>query len=205
MVEVCGVGYEIWIGKPPNDPLGSVVTFYTHFVVREHEQLLYGFPTRAERDMFRRLITVNGIGPKVALSLLTHLTPQQMVLAVVEEDSGRLKGVPGIGPKTARRLILELKDKLKDLFPAYEAGEAADRSKAYEEEKGDMHSDMLAQPVHWAQHVEEALLALGFRQEEAREALQYIKTVYTAADKESDLALEIYLKEALKYLSRPSL
>lgn len=212
VIAACGIGYELYVGKPPTEPLETMVTYYTHFVVREHEQLLYGFPTQAERDMFRRLITISGIGPKVALSLLTHLTPQQMMLAVVEEDSGRLKGVPGIGPKTAKRLILELKDRLKDLWPAYQETSHVAQTHAHsidatvtagdkdEHEPPTHRSD---DPVFWSLYVGEALQALGFQEEEVSSAIQYIKNKNTsvAEGEEHIPSLEQYLKEALKYLA----
>lgn len=210
VIEACGIGYELYVGKPPIEPLDTMVTYYTHFVVREHEQLLYGFSTQAERDMFRRLITISGIGPKVALSLLTHLTPQQMMLAVVEEDSGRLKGVPGIGPKTAKRLILELKDRLKDLWPVYEETAHVVQTHAHStdtivtadsEVERDTPAHRSEPPVYWALYVQEALQALGFREEEASYAIQYIKSASVAEGEDQTPSLEQYLKQALKYLA----
>ncbi|WP_052329859.1 Holliday junction branch migration protein RuvA [Thermicanus aegyptius] len=115
VVEAGGIGYCIFTANPAAVIAreGEEVTLYLHQVIREDAHLLYGFPSREERSMFRHLLGVNGIGPKGALSILSSLSPQQIALAIVQEDVKRLKSLPGIGQKTAQRLILDLKDKLK--------------------------------------------------------------------------------------------
>ncbi|WP_119156950.1 Holliday junction branch migration protein RuvA [Caldimonas tepidiphila] len=115
LLDVNGVGYEVDVPMStfynlPN--LGERVTLLTHFVVREDAQVLFGFLTAAERETFRLLIRISGVGPRMALSLLSGLSVAELAQAVSLQESGRLVKVPGIGKKTAERLLLELKGKL---------------------------------------------------------------------------------------------
>lgn len=117
LLDVAGVGYEVQL--PMNcfyrlPDIGESVSIVTHFVVREDAQLLYGFHDQETRSMFRELIKVNGIGPKVALAILSGLNSQQLVAAVSSDDLASLTKVPGVGKKTAERLLVELKDRLKN-------------------------------------------------------------------------------------------
>ncbi len=115
MVDVHGVGYEIDVPMSTFynlPPVGHEVTLLTHFVVREDAQLLYGFLTAEERDTFRLLLKVSGIGARTALSILSGMSVADLVNAVALQEAGILTKVPGIGKKTAERLLLELKDKL---------------------------------------------------------------------------------------------
>jgi Holliday junction DNA helicase RuvA len=118
IVSCAGVGYEIDVPMSTFYPLpraGDEVTLLTHLVVREDAHLLYGFLTAAERTTFRQLLKISGVGPKVALSVLSGLSVEDLAAAVTAEDSGRLTKIPGIGKKTAERLVLELRDKLPKL------------------------------------------------------------------------------------------
>ena len=115
LIDVNGVGYEVDVPMSSfyNLPgLGERVTLLTHFVVREDAQLLFGFLTAPERAVFRQLIKISGIGPRMALSLLSGLSVAELTQAVAQQQAGRLVKVPGIGKKTAERLLLELKGKL---------------------------------------------------------------------------------------------
>lgn len=115
LIDVSGVGYEVDVPMSTfcNLPeVGGELMLYTHFVVREDAQLLYGFATLAERAVFRALIKISGVGPKIALALLSGITVDQLKDAVDRGESGLLTKVPGIGKKTAERLVLELKGKL---------------------------------------------------------------------------------------------
>ncbi len=115
LIDVNGVGYEVDVPMSSfyNLPgLGERVTLLTHFVVREDAQLLYGFLTAAERATFRQMIKISGIGPRMALGVLSGLSVAELTLAVTQQQTGRLVKVPGIGKKTAERLLLELKGKL---------------------------------------------------------------------------------------------
>ena len=152
LVDVAGVGYEVDVPMSTfyNLPgLGERVVLLTHFVVREDAQLLYGFLTHDERATFRQLVKISGIGPRLALSILSGLSVNELAQAITRQDSGRLVKVPGIGKKTAERLLLELKGKLGDAL-------AAPASVA-----SDAQADIL-----------QALLALGYSDKEAAAALK---------------------------------
>ena len=115
VVEAGGIGYMIYVPAtvlPALPGLGEEIKIYTHFSVKEDGQSLYGFLHREDREMFRRLISVNGVGPKGALSILSVLGPDDLRLAIVTGDSRSISRAPGIGQKTAQRVILDLKDKL---------------------------------------------------------------------------------------------
>jgi holliday junction DNA helicase RuvA len=115
LVDVGGVGYEVDVPMSTffNLPaLGERVTLLTHFVVREDAQVLFGFLTPPERDAFRLLVKISGVGPRTALSVLSGLSVTELSAAVGRQDGTRLTKVPGIGKKTAERLLLELKGKL---------------------------------------------------------------------------------------------
>lgn len=115
LIDVSGVGYEVDVPMSTfcNLPeVGGELTLHTHFVVREDAELLYGFATLAERAVFRALTKISGVGPKIALALLSGITVDQLKDAVDRGETGLLTKVPGIGKKTAERLVLELKGKL---------------------------------------------------------------------------------------------
>ena len=152
LIDVQGVGYEVDVPMSTFYNLGNLgekVSLLTHFVVREDAQILFGFLTVEERATFRQLIKISGVGPKMALSLLSGLSVAELAAAVSKQDSGRLVKVPGIGKKTAERLLLELKGKLgPDLaLPASVAN--------------DNQADIL-----------QALIALGYSEKEAGAALK---------------------------------
>ena len=118
LLDCQGVGYEIEVPMTtffdlPNE--GSEVSLLTHLVVREDAHLLFGFATTPERHMFRQLIKVNGIGAKVALSILSSIESNELTNAIKTDDTNMLIKIPGIGKKTAERLVLELKDRVKDI------------------------------------------------------------------------------------------
>ena len=115
LLDCNGVGYEVHVPMSTfyNLPdLGSKVSLLTHFVVREDAQILYGFASAAEREAFRQLIRISGVGPRTALSVLSGMSVGELAQAVTLQEAGRLIKVPGIGKKTAERLLLELKGKL---------------------------------------------------------------------------------------------
>ncbi|HMM21194.1 MAG TPA: Holliday junction branch migration protein RuvA [Selenomonadales bacterium] len=113
-INVQGVGYRVFIPNSTRQELAvdKPVTLFTHLNVREDALLLYGFYSQAEYDLFQQLITITGIGPKVALGVLSAVTPTEFCAAVSQKNAVLLTRIPGIGKKTAERLILELKDKL---------------------------------------------------------------------------------------------
>lgn len=117
LLEVSGVGYEIQLPMSSFYPLpdiGQEAIIYTHFVVREDAQLLYGFADKHERAMFRELIKVNGVGPKLALAILSGMSANQFVQCIHSDALSALVKLPGVGKKTAERLVVEMKDRLKN-------------------------------------------------------------------------------------------
>ena len=132
LLDVSGVGYEVDVPMSTfcNLPeAGAEVTLLTHFVVREDAMLLYGFATAAEREAFRALIRISGVGPRIALAVLSGLTVEQLASADEAGEAGLLTRIPGIGKKTAERLILELKGKLKGAaFAGLSSAEGASRA-----------------------------------------------------------------------------
>ncbi len=155
LVEAGGVGYEIEVPMSTfyNLPAsGERVTLLTHLVVREDAHLLYGFATDPERRAFRQLLKISGVGPRIALAVLSGMSVGELVEAVAAQESGRLVRVPGIGKKTAERLLLELKGKLGDAV----SGVAVNREK----------------PA--ASDVINALLGLGYSDKEAQLAVKHL-------------------------------
>ncbi len=134
LLDINGVGYEVTLPMScfyelPN--VGQAATVLTHFVVREDAQLLFGFNTKTERALFRELIKTNGVGPKLALAILSGMTADQFIHNVEQGEITALVKLPGVGKKTAERLIVEMRDRLKgfggyDLFNPAPAGLAAD-------------------------------------------------------------------------------
>ena len=153
LLDCHGVGYEVQVPMSTfyNLPdVGQSVSLLTHFIVREDAQLLYGFATAPERDAFRQLIKVTGVGPRMALGVLSGLGVQELAQAITAQETGRLVKVPGIGKKTAERLLLELKGKL-----------GADLGSAHAHASTAQQADIL-----------QALLALGYNDKEAAAALK---------------------------------
>jgi len=121
LVDVNGTGYEVDVPMSTfyNLPaIGERVVLLTHFVVREDAQILFGFLSHEERNTFRQLVKISGVGPRTALAILSGLSVTELAQAVSLQESGRLVKVPGIGKKTAERLLLELKGKLGDAVAA---------------------------------------------------------------------------------------
>lgn len=128
-LDVGGVGYRVAMSTASLAALpaeGDSVTVYTYMQVREDEMSLFGFENTAERELFERLITVSGVGPKVALAALSSFSPDDLVRAIALEDVTLLSSIPGVGKKTAQRLVLELKDRLgvPEMVGASAAGSA---------------------------------------------------------------------------------
>ncbi len=140
VVENGGIGYKIFMSK--NSILkagesGDSVKIYTHYHVREDEISLYGFLTGEEMNLFERLISVSGVGAKSAISMLSNITPSEFVMCIIKDDITRLTKIPGIGKKSAQRIVLELKDKLKAeadvLDPEEDTGTVLENTNAVEE------------------------------------------------------------------------
>lgn len=125
VVEAAGVGYEVAISIPTFTALpaeGEEVALLVHTHVREDALALFGFTTATEKRLFEKLLSISGIGPKLAITVLSGLPPERLIAAIHGQDHATLTRIPGVGKKTAERIVLELKDKLKDLAPATIAG-----------------------------------------------------------------------------------
>ncbi len=175
IVDVQGLGYEIDVPMSTfyNLPgLGETITLFTHLVVREDAHLLYGFGSDDERRAFRQLLKISGVGPKLALSVLSGLSVADLAQTVAMQETGRLTKIPGVGKKTAERLVLELRDKL-DHVPSVAGSSATPKANS-----GDVLN---------------ALLALGYNEREAQWALKQIP---------NDLNVSESIRQALKQLSK---
>jgi Holliday junction DNA helicase RuvA len=186
-VDCQGIGYQIrvpasLIGDLP--PVGCEVKIYTYMAVREDAVTLYGFLSRDELDIFRMLITVNGIGPKVGLGILSAIRPDDLRFAVLSDDVKAISEAPGVGKKTAQKLILELKDKMK-LEDAFEARLARN---------GQGDAAGLAGTADVRGEAAQALTALGYSASEAMKAVRAVEAPEGAQ-------VEDILKLALKKLS----
>lgn len=175
LVDCAGVGYELLLPMSSiyNLPaVGQTVTLLTQFIVREDAQLLYGFETAGEREAFRQLVKISGVGPRTALAILSGLSVGDLALAISTQEAGRLVKIPGIGKKTAERLLLELKGKLGDALTANLPLQASTAERA----------DIL-----------QALLALGYNDKEASAALKALP---------ADVGVSEGIKLALKALAK---
>lgn len=165
VIEANGVGYKIFMSESAIDRLGELgetVKIYTYLRVREDEMSLYGFITNEELHIFELLLSVSGIGAKSAISILSNITPSAFALAVITDDVNTIKGLPGIGVKTAQRIILELKDKVK-------ACEDTDKKELEE---------MLSAKESNKENIAEAIAALqvlGYTRKEIEKALEKIE------------------------------
>lgn len=185
LVDVQGVGYEIEVPFSTSFALSELnqdIILHTHLVVREDAQLLYGFSTVKDRDLFRLLIKINGVGPKLALTILSGLDSTQLARCVRDDDAATLVKLPGVGKKTAERLLIELRDKLKDWgLPETDllGGEEVNLEKS-------------ASSV--IEEAESALIALGYKPQEASKAV--------SATKAEGLSSEELIRLALKGMVR---
>ena len=185
LVDVNGVGYELEAPMSTFYQLPAVgedVVLHTHMVVREDAQLLYAFASLAERKMFRDLIRINGVGPKLGLTILSGISAQDFARAVQEGDASALTSLPGVGKKTAERLIVELRDKLGDEFTGISDESAAAVSGI---------EPIAASPVSDAVS---ALTALGYK---AQEASRMVRAV-DASGLETEAIIRAALQGAVK-------
>jgi Holliday junction DNA helicase RuvA len=174
IVECGGVGYEVKISLNTFSALGSEesVKIFTKLVVREDAQILYGFASKEEREMFNHLVSVSGIGPNTAMIMLSSMVPDEIAHAIQSEDVRTIQGIKGIGTKTAQRVIIDLKDKmLKMVFS----------SENIFNQNNTNRFDALT-----------ALVSLGFDKKSAEKAIDKIAT--------GDETVEKLIKEALKIL-----
>ena len=181
-----GVGYDIELPLPSfcQLRLNEQASIWTHFHVREDAQLLYGFIDRKERDVFRQLIKINGVGAKMALAMLSAMSAAELKMHVEQESESALTRIPGIGKKTAQRLLIELKDKLKNIEV-----DSSNLEFAIQPAPISAEGSIIAE-------VEGALISLGYKEREAQQAIKAAKNNgATFADTQS------LLKATLQQLS----
>jgi holliday junction DNA helicase RuvA len=184
LVEAGGVGYELHVPMTTLfrlPELGAEVALLTHFVVREDAQLLYGFIEEGDRSLFRELIKVSGVGPKLALTILSGMDAHSFARCVQRDDIATLIALPGVGRKTAERLLIEMRDKLKDWLvrAEYAQGREADGAVA------------LAPLPDIVADAEGALISLGYKPQEA-------SRMVAAVNDDSALDSEELIRRALK-------
>ena len=174
LVDVQGVAYEVSVPMTTLyqlPELGADVTLLTHFAVTETAQSLYGFYSRQDRDLFRTLIKVNGVGPKMALSILSGLETNQLVACVADNNVAALVKVPGVGKKTAERLVIELRDRLKS-WQVASSPEAGLAQMAESAAPKVLQNDLIAE-------AESALVALGYKPAEASKVIAKVSNDQT--------------------------
>lgn len=182
VIDVGGIGYKIYMSDSAIEKLGNIgdiVKVHTHYHVREDNISLYGFNTSEELNMFELLLGVSGIGAKSALVMLSNITPSSFALAVVSNDTSRLTKIPGIGAKSAARIVLELKDKLKSQQTA---------EKQIEETQSDIENN------NTIEEAISALQVLGYNRKEIKECLSKTDC--------NSLTVEDIIRKGLSMLSR---
>ena len=181
IIDVSGVGYDVQVPLSTFYALGEIgapVTLRTHTHVREDVLALYGFLTTLEQDLFERLIAISGVGPKLALAVLSGIEPPELIRAVRTQDVARLTSIPGIGKKTAERIALELKDRLPASLKAVDTPSAAPPA-------DQLRDDVLS-----------ALVNLGYHRPVAEKAVEKV------LQGRSDVRFEDTMKDALRALMK---
>src|SRR5688572_24206742 len=185
VIDVSGVGYEVTIPVSTFYEVGEVgdpISLRVHTHVREDLIQLFGFRTGREKDLFLRLTSVSGIGPKLAITILSGMSPEELIPAIRTNDLGRLTAIPGIGKKTAERLVIELRDKMAAFAgPELDAAMAARAISGGDAVRGD---------------TVEALITLGYQKAQAE------KAVAKVLEQGTDGSIEHVLRQSLKLLSR---
>lgn len=184
LVEAAGLGYEVDIPYTTFFHLpeaGQEVVLHTHFAVREDAHSLFGFASRLDRDLFRLLIKVNGVGPRLAVGILSGLDADQFIRCVEQRDASALVKLPGVGKKTAERLLIDMGDRIGQLEGQFVAGGAVRKS------------DIASRPQREPEATEEAeaaLIALGYKPQEASKAISRVA--------EEGMSREELIRQALK-------
>jgi len=185
LIECHGIGYEVTMPMTSIYALPELeeeAIIYTHFVVREDAQLLYGFANKTERKLFRLLIKVNGVGPKLALAILSGMSADQFVSCVAHDDLSTIVKIPGVGKKTAERLLIEMRDRLKD-WQSTSATPATDAMPVQLQHENTLINDAKGDAIN-------ALISLGYSQQQADKSL---KIVYR-----DGMSSEELIRDALK-------
>lgn len=182
VIEVMGIGYKIFMGESIINTLGElgdIIKIYTHYHVREDDISLYGFKTNEELRMFELLISVSGVGAKSALTMISSIEPSEFAIAVISNDTSKLVKVPGIGAKTAARIVLELKDKLKN--------EQVMTKESKEVKMNIIDNETINEAIS-------ALQVLGYHKKEIEKVLEKLDL--------KEMSLEEMIKQGLLYLSK---
>lgn len=191
LIECAGVGYEVTMPMTSIYALPELeqqATIYTHFVVREDAQLLYGFANKVERKLFRLLIKVNGVGPKLALAILSNMSADQFVSCVRHDDISAIVKIPGVGKKTAERLLIEMRDRLKD-WQAQQVHLVSDDGEIPEQLSAELSPETTFVNDNKGDAIN-ALVSLGYKQVQADKA---VKAVYNRGMSSEDI-----IRDALK-------
>ena len=190
-VEANGVGYAVSIPLSAYERLpasGAEVKLYTHYHVREDAHKLFGFLTKADRELFRQLISVSSVGPKTALGILSKISSEELVKCVALGDPSRLTKVPGIGAKIAQRLIMELRGKVKPSAVRVGAARAPDAAGV---------RPGTARTTDFGQEASEALLSLGYNDKQVAYAIERVRQTLGGGD---DIPVEEWIKKALQVI-----
>jgi len=185
LIECAGVGYEVTMPMTSIyalPELNELAIIYTHFVVREDAQLLYGFANKIERKLFRLLIKVNGVGPKLALAVLSAMSADQFVSCVRHDDVSGIVKIPGVGKKTAERLLIEMRDRLKDWQMS--STPATDAMPVQLSAEQTFVNSINDSPYNNKGDATNALISLGYKQVQADKA---VKLVYTDGMSSEDI------------------
>ena len=188
VIDVGGLGYKIFMSEPSIDEIGNIgdtVKVHTYYRVSEDDISLFGFNTQEELRMFELLISVSGIGAKTAIAMLACIEPSQFAIAVISDDIDTLKRIPGVGPKSAQRIVLELKDKMK------KEQQIAELTNASLEQKSKVKKIIVTDSK--VQEAIDALQVLGYTKKDVEKALEKIDT--------AELTVEAIIKQALRELS----
>ena len=188
VIDVGGLGYKVFMSEPSIDEIGNIgdtVKVHTYYRVSEDDISLFGFNSQEELRMFELLISVSGIGAKTAIAMLACIEPSQFAIAVISDDIDTLKKIPGVGPKSAQRIVLELKDKMK------KEQQIAELTNVSLEQKSKVKKIIVADSK--VQEATDALQVLGYTKKDIEKALEQIDT--------ADLSLEEIIKRALRELS----
>ena len=189
VIDVQGVGYKIFMSESSIDQVGNIgeqVKVHTYYRVTEDDISLFGFNTQEELRMFELLISVSGIGAKTATTMLGCIEPSQFAIAVISNDIDTLKRIPGVGPKSAQRIVLELKDKMK------KEQQISELTNETIEQKAKVRKVIVADTK--VQEATDALQVLGYTRKDIEKVLEQIDT--------EGLTIEEIIKKALKEISR---
>lgn len=181
VVETMGIGYKIFMSETAISQIGEIgdnVKIHTHYHVREDDISLYGFLSNDELKMFELLLSVSGIGAKSAITMLSNITPSEFAMSIITNDISKLTKVPGIGPKSAQRIVLELKDKLKT-------------------EQAIAKTEEVKAVIHTNENTDEAISALqilGYNRKEIEKVLEKLD--------DPSMSVEDMIRNGLKYLGK---